>query len=79
MLFSPKTFIVVIGVNTRRAATRRAKEGIANAEAHDNQAPPTDNQVHLIEEISMGDKILVVPPPMIDGEIRKVFSIWPKP
>ena len=71
-MLSHKPFIVVTGMNTRRSAARRFDEGIANAGAQDNQAPPQDNQVHLIKEIAMGDKILVVPSPMIDREIRKV-------
>ena len=41
--------------------------------AHDNQAPPQDNQVPPLEQVALGDKILVVPLPMKDGEIRENF------
>ena len=60
-------------MNTRRATTRRAEEGIANVGANDNKAPPQDNQVPPFENVGMGDQILVVPLLMTDGEIRATF------
>ena len=51
-MLSHKPFIVVIGINTRRASTLRADEGLANTWAHENQAPPQDNQVPTLEDIS---------------------------
>ncbi|TMX01885.1 hypothetical protein EJD97_023254 [Solanum chilense] len=50
-----------------------AEEGIANAGAHDNHAPPQDNQLPPLEEVDMGDQVLVVPPLITDGEIREAF------
>ena len=72
-VISPKPYIMVIGMNTRRATTRRAEEGIATVGAIDNKAPPQDNQVPPFENVGMGDQILVVPLPMTDGEIRVTF------
>ena len=60
-------------MNTRRSYIRRAEERIANAGAHDNQAPPQDNQVPPLEQVAMGDQVSVVPPPMTDVEIRASF------
>ena len=48
--------MVVKSMNTRRAAARRSKERIDNAEAQDNQVPP-------LEEVSLGDHVMVTPPP----------------
>ena len=39
---------------------------MANVGANDNQVPP-------LEEVSMGDQVSIVPPPMTDGEIRTIF------
>ena len=74
MLLSRNTYIVVIGMNTQREASRRAKEGIGDVGAHENQAPPQYNHVPLLEEVAMGDQVPVVPPPMTDGEIMGRFS-----
>ena len=41
--------------------------------AHDNPAPPKDNQVPLLEEVPIGDEVLVAPPSMTNGEIRADF------
>ncbi|TMW96555.1 hypothetical protein EJD97_007171 [Solanum chilense] len=60
-------------MNTIRASIRRSEEGIANAIAHDNQAPPQKNQVPPLEQVTMGDKVPLIPPPIMDGEIREVF------
>ena len=49
------------------------EEGIENVGAHDNQDPPQDNQFPPLEEISMGDQVPVVPPPINDLEIRASF------
>ena len=53
-------------MNTRRAAARRAEEEMDNVGDQDNPVPP-------LEEVVMGDQVLVVPPPMTDGEIRADF------
>ena len=70
MVFSPKIVILVIGMNTRRATTQRAKERIANVGDHDNQAPQQDNQVPPLEDIAISDQVSVVRSPINDGEIR---------
>ncbi len=44
-----------------------------NVRAHENNIPLQDNQVHLLQEVSMGNQVMVVPPPEIDGEIRLSF------
>ena len=54
-------------MTTRRAAARRVEERIANVGAHDNQAPPQDNQVPPLEQVTMSDQVSVVRPPMTDG------------
>ena len=54
-VLSPKPCIVLIGVNTRRQASRRAEEEMANVGDQDNQMPPQENQA---------------PQPMTDGNIR---------
>ena len=64
---------MVIGKNTRRAAARREEEGLAIVRAYEKQEPPQNNHVPLIEHVSMGNQVQVVPPPMIDGEIREDF------
>ena len=64
-------------MTTRRAAARRVEERIANVGAHDNQAPPQDNQVPLLEQVPMGDQVLRVPPPMMDVKIRRFFRFGP--
>ena len=63
-----KPYIMVIGMNTQRAATRRTQELIKNVGAHNNQVPP-------LQEVSMADQHPVVPPPIIDGEKSKHFSV----
>ena len=69
----PKTFILVIGMNNKRAVVRRVEEGIYNVGAQDNQAPLQDNQVPPVQDVFMGDQVQVVPPRMTDGEIREAF------
>ena len=66
-VISPKPCIVVIGMNTRREAGRKAEEEMANVGAYENQVPPQDNQVLPFEEVAMGDQVSVVPLPMTDG------------
>lgn len=77
-VFSRKTFIIVIGVNTRREAAKRVDEVISNTRAHENEAPPKDNQVPPLEQVPMDGQVSVVLPPMMDGEIREELSIMPK-
>ena len=72
-MISPKPYIVVIGMNTKREASRRDEEGIAYMGANDNKCLPQDNQLPILEEIAMGDQLPVVPPSMNDGEIRTNF------
>ena len=66
-VISPKPYIMVKGMNTRRATTRRAEEGIANVGANDNKAPPQDNQVPPLKEVALGNHVPVVPPPITNG------------
>lgn len=61
-IFSPKTFVVVIGMNTGSAATQIADKGIANVGAYDSQAPSQDNQVPQLEKLAMSDQVPVVHP-----------------
>ena len=65
--------MIVIGLSTRRAVSRRAEEELVNIRDHDNQLPLQDNQVAPLEEVAMDDQVLDVPPPMTDGEIRADF------
>lgn len=46
-------------MTSRRAATRRVKQQIANegAPPHDNQDPPQGNQVHLKEQAPLVTKL----------------------
>ena len=67
-VISPKTFIVVMGMNTQRA-----DEGIDNMWARENQAPLQHNQGPPFEDVSMGDQGSVVPPSMTDGDIGEAF------
>ena len=62
-------------MTNRRDATRRVKEEIANTGDHpqDNQAPPQENQAPPQEQVPLGDQAPVVPPSMMDGEIRSDF------
>ena len=53
----------------QRESTRRDEEGRAN----NNQAPPQDNQVPLLQEVAIGDQVSVVPLLMTDGDIRQAF------
>ncbi|TMW85924.1 hypothetical protein EJD97_022258 [Solanum chilense] len=46
---------------------------MANVGAQDNQVPQQYNQVPPLEKVVMGDQVLVVPPPMTDGEIKADF------
>ncbi|TMX03040.1 hypothetical protein EJD97_018676, partial [Solanum chilense] len=46
--------------------TRRAVEGIAKAGVQNHQVPP-------LEEVGMGDQVMVNPPPMTNGDIRAAF------
>ena len=63
-VLSPKHCIVVIGVNTQRTSSRRDEEEISNGGANEKQVSPQDNKVPLLDEVALGDKVLVVPPPM---------------
>ena len=72
-MLTPKPFIVVIGMNNRRAAARRTEEGIAYVGANDNQGPLEENQVPPLDEVAMGDQVSVVPQPMTNGEIKENF------
>lgn len=54
-MLTPKPFIVVIGMNNRRAAARRTEEGIAYVGANDNQGPLEENQVPPLHKVAMGD------------------------
>ena len=56
-------------MTTRTIASRKAEEGIANAGAHDNQAPPQENQVLPLEQAATGYQVSVVPPRMTYWEI----------
>ncbi|TMW98660.1 hypothetical protein EJD97_003682 [Solanum chilense] len=56
--------LVVFQPMSRIVAARSAEESIANVGDNDNQAPPQDNQVPLLEEVAMGDQVPVVPPAM---------------
>ena len=60
-------------MNTRREAERRSEKGIANVGVYYNEAPPQDNQVPPLEEVTMGDQVPVAPPQMINGDIREAF------
>ena len=40
---------------------------------NEDQGPPQDNQVPPLEEVAMRDQVLVVLPPMTDGDIRETF------
>lgn len=51
---------------------------MVNVGANDNQVPPKDSQVPLLEEFAMGDQVSVAPPPMTDGDIRKNFPTLTK-
>ncbi|TMX05322.1 hypothetical protein EJD97_024624, partial [Solanum chilense] len=66
-------------MNNRRAGAKRAEEGIANPGAQDNQAPPQDNRVPPLEEVAMGNRNSVVPPPMTDEDIREDFLNFAQP
>ena len=65
-VLSPKSCVVVIGMNPQTSSARRTKEGIANAGELDNQVSP-------LEEVVVGDQVSVAPPPMADGYIRASF------
>ena len=58
--------MVVISMNTQREAARRAKKGIANAIAQDNQVPQP-------KKVAMKNQVPVAPPPMADRDIRATF------
>ena len=60
-------------MNTRRAAVRRSEEDLANSGALDDLAPPQDKHVLPLEQVPVGDKVSVIPPPMTDGKIRADF------
>lgn len=50
-------------MNTQRSIERRDEEGIANVEEQDNQVPQ-------LKEYVMDDQVFVVPPSVVDGDIR---------
>ena len=45
---------------------RRAEERVANVGAHENKDPPQDQQVHLLEQVPMGEQVPVPPYPKVD-------------
>ncbi|TMX04848.1 hypothetical protein EJD97_004367 [Solanum chilense] len=55
-------------MTTRKAATRRVEERISNA-----GVPPQRNHGPPQEQALLGDQDLVIPPYMMDGEIRTFF------
>ncbi|TMW91227.1 hypothetical protein EJD97_014606 [Solanum chilense] len=57
-------------MTTIRSAVRRVEEGIANMGDNDNQAPLQDNKVPPLEQVPMGGRVLVLPSPITDCEIR---------
>ena len=65
-VLSPKSCIVIIRMNTRSSAARRTEKFIAIAGAQENQVPP-------LEEVAIGDKVPISPPPMMDGDIKATF------
>ena len=56
-------------MNTRRNATRRLEEEVANA-----RAPPHDEQVPPFEENANVDQALANPPPMTKAEMRAFLA-----
>ena len=56
-------------MNTRRNATRRLKEEVANA-----GAPPHDEQVLPLEENANVDQALANPPPITEAEMRAILA-----
>ena len=54
-MLSPITCIVVIGMNTRRVASRTAKEETVNMGDQDNQVPP-------LQKVAIGDEVPVGEP-----------------
>ena len=64
---------MVIGMNTRREAARRAEEEMANVADHENQVPPQDNQLPPVKEVAMDDQVPVVPLLMTNRDIRVDF------
>ena len=56
-------------MDTRSAVAGRDED----ARAHDNQAPPYESQVPLLEQIAISDHVSVAPPLMSDGEITEDF------
>ena len=52
-MLSPKHCIVVIGMNSRMASSRRVEDEISNRGANDKQVPPQDNQVSLLDEVAL--------------------------
>ena len=55
-------------MSTRRTATQRLDEEIANV-----GAPPRDNKVPPHKGVANDDQALVNPPHFIDGDIRATF------
>ena len=72
-VIEPKQCILIIGINTRRAAAGRDEEEMDNVGDHDNQVTLQDNKVPPFEEFSISDQVLLVPPPITDGERREDF------
>ena len=60
-------------MSTQRAVERRGEEGITSVGTNEDQGPPQDIQVPPLEEVAMRDQVLVVLPPMTDGDIRETF------
>ena len=57
-------------MNTRRTATRRLDEEIANA-----GVPPQGNQVPSLKEVVNDDQALENPPPLTDRDLRSSFLL----
>ena len=63
---SPKCCIVVIGLYTLRAVSRRVEEQIVNMVDQDNEVSP-------VEEVAMGDHVPDLPLPMTERDRRAAF------
>ena len=67
-VLTPKHCMVVIGMNTRRAAARRLDEKIDNV-----GVPPYGNQDPLVEEVANDDLASTNPTALSDTDIRAAF------
>ena len=67
--FSSNPIVVIIGkMNTRRNATQRLEEEIANV-----GSPLRGYRVPPLEEDANVEQVMVNPPPLRDGDIRSVL------